>query len=116
MFCSRNAIRNVTCDAAVFIVNCHVSENPNTGPSISHSAVKASVAVNVHGEPTTDAVPSAIRLNPFVMSPPNAGRTISGQRDDRSLDQPSSRPRGEARHPCMMAEARGQNTLTFPIR
>jgi hypothetical protein len=67
VFCSRNAMRNVTCDAAVFIVNCHVSENRNTGPRKSHRAVNARVALNAHGEPTADAVTSAMRLNPFVM-------------------------------------------------
>jgi hypothetical protein len=76
--CRRNAMRKVSCEAAVFIVSCHVSEKSNSGPSTSQMAVAITVATNIQGDPAIDAVASDTRLKRFFI--PGAYSKVSDAR------------------------------------
>ena len=51
-----NTIRNVTMVVPVLITSCHVSENPKSGPLISHTMTMPAAVMTVEARPAASEV------------------------------------------------------------
>src|SRR5690242_16841835 len=55
-FWIRNTIRNVTIVVPVLMTNCHVSENPNSGPLVPQATTTPAANMKVEARPAANDV------------------------------------------------------------